>query len=909
MLVEARVGTSGTLIVSGEPGIGKTALLGYAGDRAAGMALLTARGTEAEAEVPFGGLLELLRPVLADVDRLPAPQADSLRAALALGPPTRLDRFTVGAATLNLLATAAEHRPLLVVVDDAHWLDRPSLAAVLFAARRLVVDPIAVLLSVRTGEAPMVDEMGLPTLDLGGVDHATAAEILAQRAGHPPPPDSAQRLFALTAGNPLALVELAGTALDLPLAAPDGPLAVQTSVERAYRGRIEALPESGRTMLLLAAAAGASDLAAVAAAGAALRLDLTELEAAERAGLVALGFGRIEFRHPLVRAAAYNAALPEQRRAAHRALAEVLTADPDGDRRAWHLASAALGPDAGAAAALQAAAERARDRGAYATAASAAERAAQLTADPARAAERRYAAAEAAWLAGDPARTIRAAEHVLAARPDALLRAEAEHLRGQATMQAGPVMDGYRILVQAADEVAARHPAKAVEMRADAAEACLYGGHPGSMLETARAAYALAAASDCGERATVRATLALGAALIYGGQGDEGARHVREATAALESSEDLRGDPQLLSSAAVGPLFLREAGAGAVLIDRAIACGRREGTRGVLPYALALAGRYATTSDRWAVGASLYEEAMRLAREAGQGLPLCLAAAGMALVAARRGDEDACREYAALALERGNRLGLEMPRSWALDALAEMELAAGRPDRAIEPLERKQAVLAAAGIADPDVSPVPDLVEACVRRGGDERAPPGFEAFAQRAVEKGQPWALARLERARGLLAGDEDFERHFAAALRLHGDTPDRFEEARTRLCHGERLRRARRRVQARAELRRSFEAFDELGAAPWAERARIELQATGETARRRDPSTLDDLTPQELQVAMLLGSGLTTREAAGRLFLSPKTVEHHLRNAYRKLGIRSRDALAAVLGAGPDAEDQGAP
>jgi DNA-binding CsgD family transcriptional regulator len=421
------------------------------------------------------------------------------------------------------------------------------------------------------------------------------------------------------------------------------------------------------------------------------------------------------------------------------------------------------------------------------------------------------------------------------------------------------------------------------------------------MLATARRAWDLLSPQAGGLEA-FSANLALGTALVLNGRGSEGAPRLRRAVAILEESEALSRDPRVLSDAALGPLWLREATTGRGLIDRAIQAARAQSALGVLPFALMLAARDAATSDRWGLGDALYDESIRLARETGQTLSLCGALAGLACLDARRGREEACRRHAGEACAIARERGLGFLHMWALEALADLELGLGRPGDAIAPLTEKVALLDDLGIRDPDVSPMPELVEARVRMGRDIDPPGRLDDFLRLAEEKGQPWILARAWRCRALLAGDDDLDRAFSLALEHHARTPDRFDEAHTRLCYGERLRRARRRAQAREQLRAALDAFNELGAGPWADRARAELAATGETPRRRDASTADRLTPQELQIAMTLAEGHTTREAATKLFLSPKTVEYHLRNVYRKLGVRSRDALAAALrGPGP--------
>jgi DNA-binding CsgD family transcriptional regulator len=719
--------------------------------------------------------------------------------------------------------------------------------------------------------------------------------VIERHAPAPLAPGAADRLYAATLGNPLALVELASVAPDLALGPGDAPLPLPTSLERAYGERIAALAPMSRGVLALAAAEDSGDLAVVDRAAATLGLDLAAIAAGERAGLVSISYGRLTFRHPITRSAAYRAVPPDERRRAHQAIAAALAERADPDRRAWHLAAAALGPDAEAAAALAGAARRARGRSAYATAATSFERAARLTAAESDQGLLLYAAAESAWLGGDARRTGRLLDEAGRACADPALRLEIDHLRGHVALRSGRAMDGHDILVAAAAAALEHDPGEAIVMLAEAADACAFAARPEPMLRAARRAWSLLE-TDAGERERFFATLAFGMALIYNGRGDEGADLLRDATHLLERSDALSGDPRLLSSAALGPLWLREATSRA-LVERAIDAARQQGALGALPFALWLSARDAATSDRLAVAEARYEEGIRLARETGQATSLCACLAGLACVEAREGRERACRTHAGEALALTADLGLGFFRIWALDALAELEAGLGAYEPAIGHLDEKERLLAERGIEDPDVSGVPELVEALLRLDRADEAARRLEPFAARAEAKAQPWALARLRRCRGLLAGPEELAEHFGAALRLHEQTPDRFEEARTRLCYGEGLRRTRRRVVARGELHRALEAFEVLGATPWAERATLELQATGEHARRRDASTLDQLTPRELQVALVLADGHTTRAAAAKLFLSPKTVDYHVRNVYRKLGIASRSDLSAAL------------
>jgi DNA-binding CsgD family transcriptional regulator len=855
--------------------------------------VLRARGIESEAEVPFAGLAELLRPALGALDQIPAPQATALGGALALGPATAGDRFAIGAATLSLLSACAEEGPLALLVDDAHRLDDSSAQALLFAARRLLADRIALVLAVREGEPSLLDGADLRTLRIGGLDRAAAAELL----GADVPLDAVGHLYRATGGNPLALLELAPEGARLAALPSAGPIPISTSIAAAFVRRFERLPEPTRRALVLAATIDGGDLGVLARAATALGLDLAALAAAEEAGLVTLTSGEVAFRHPLARSAVYAEAPAGERRAVHAALAAALP-DRDADRRAWHLAAASIGPDAQASAALEQAGERARERSAYSVAAGAFERAAGLApADDARG-RLLFAAAEAAWTAGHLERTVKLLGQARLHVVSAVLEARIDHLAGLVAMRRGPVMDGYPLIVAAAETIAEHDPEQAVAMLAEAVHGCFYAGDTPAMVAAAARAVALAGAAGT-RRARFFASMAQGIALVADGQGDAGAAAVRSAVAMLEEESDgLRYEPRLVAWSALGPMWLREAGVGRGLVDRAFEQARREGAVGTLPVLLHQLARDQATTDRWAAAEASYDEAIRLCRETGQRSELAAALAGLAWLEARQGREDACRSHAAQAATLCAQLGMGLYEIWTIQALGDLELGLGRPAASVEHHEAQAAALRSRGIADVDLSPGPELVDAYLRLGRGEEAAAAATEFVAAAEAKGQPWALARAARCRGLLAEAGDLEAEFEEALRLHARTPDGFETARTRLAYGARLRRARMRVRAREQLRSAVELFERLGAQPWADQARVELAATGETARRRDVSTLDDLTPQELQIAQLLAAGKTTREAAAAVFLSPKTVEYHLRNVYRKLGIRSREELAASFG-----------
>ncbi len=896
LLSDAMAGRSGTLLVWGDPGIGKTAMLGYAADRADGMAILRARGVESETQVPFAGLLELLRPLLGELDRLPELQAVALSGALGLGPAVEADRFIIGAAALNVLAAAGERSPLLVLVDDLQWLDPSSAAAIMFSARRLLADAVATIVAVRTGEADAVSGSGLARLRLEGLDRQASGAMLARHTGRAVSAEVADRLFLATAGNPLALVELANEAPDPAVDLLGIGLATETGVERAFLRRSDSLPAETRRSLVVAAAVESGEIGAIQRASERLGIDPAALEEAERAGLVVVSDARLEFRHPLVRSALYHAAAPPERRAVHRAIAETYVAERDLDSRAYHLAAATFGPDESVAVELEQAAARAGARGGHAAAASALERAARLTPDEdERRARRLLSAAGAAWAAGDTGRTMRLVDDALERCTDRRLRADGLLLKGYAEMQIGPVMGGHDTLAEAAAQIQPLDQRKAVEILAEAADACTYAAQPETMLMTARRAWELVPA-NAGDRERAFASLALGAALIFNGQGRAGARRLREAIDLVADPDALGDDPRLVSRAAIAPLWLREAGIGRELIERALETARTHNALGAMPLALQIVAVDSAASERWAFSKARHHEAIALARDAGHTVRLCGLLAGLARIEARQGQTEACRSHAEEAIAVAERLGLDFYRLWAIMGLGDLGLGAGHLDEALRWLQEAESVLHERRIGDPDIWPAPELVEICVRSGDRKQAERVAGDYLARAEEKRQPWALARAARCRGLLAA-EAYEQAFVDAIRYHELTVDAFELARTRLCYGERLRRDKRRVDAREQLRPAFDCFARLGAVPWTERARIELQATGEAARRRDVSTIDQLTPQELQIAAVLADGLTTREAAARLFLSPKTVEYHLRNAYRKLGVRTRRELLDAL------------
>jgi DNA-binding CsgD family transcriptional regulator len=893
LVAAARLGRSGVLVLTGEAGIGKTSLLEYAASVASGARLLRATGSEAEREVPFGGLAQLFRPTEADLDRLPAPQAQALGVALALRSGPVADRLAVGAAVLSQLVRDSEDGPIGLLVDDAHLLDRPSAEALAFACRRLLADSVFVLAAARLGEPGALVEANLPTRTLTGLDLAGTG-TLARARGAEVPASALAQVHRATGGNPLAVIALADEPERLREVTPGAPVPVPARIAAWFARRAAGLdPDTHRVLVL--AAAGDGDLAALTRACGLLGLDAGTLATAERAGLVAIRSGRVEFSHPLARASVYAAADPGDRRTLHRALAAAMP-DSDADRRAWHLAQAALGPDEPAAAALTAAGDRAAGRGGYAVAATAYERAAQLTVDPGDRARRLLAAGTAAWRGGDAEWALALLAGVPELDPPARVRAETLGLRGDIEASCGSPERAYRLQVEAAELVADDDPSRAMVLLTEAVWASVLSTNAAAVLDaTGRAERLLD--RPLSDTARAVGTMAAGMARVMAGR--PGAALIRSGVELLAAVDDPAGAPMRPEWLMLGPLFLRESGTGRSLVRAALDEGRARSAVGTLPGLLFTIARDGATTEHWTGAAADYGEAIGLARELGQTTMLAVLLGGLCWLEARQGHAEACRAHAEEALGLCARNGVSLAEIWAEYALGELALVSGDVPTAVQRLGGLLDRLAELDIRDPDVSPAPELVEAYLRSGRTEEAVALADRYGAQAAAKALPWAQARAARLRGLLCGWAELDDRFAEALALHERTPDVFEAARTRLLYGARLRRARRRADAREPLRAALECFDRLGARPWADLAAAELEATGETVARRGGDERDALTPRELQIALLLAEGRTTRETAAALFLSPKTVEYHLRHVYTKLGIASRAELAGRLAA----------
>ncbi|HET7303822.1 MAG TPA: AAA family ATPase [Segeticoccus sp.] len=888
-LANARIGHGGVLVVVGEPGIGKTTLLADARAHLADMRVVQLHGVESEREVAFAGLQQLCDPFLEHVDALPSPQRHALTVALALedGPPP--ERFALGAAVLGLLTQVAEARPLAVLVDDLHALDVSSGQALAFAGRRLSSDAVGVVATARLDEPfPGAD---LPRLPLGPLSVEETRVLLGRSSGRPWADEQLDRWHRATAGNPLAVLELSARGPDLVAAPPDAPVALTGDLVASFARRMSELSAPCRDVLLLAAT-DSHDLAALHRACERAGPSLRALEEAEQAGLVRLDSTAVEFTHPLVRAAAYGTADPRARREAHRLLAGVLD-DAERDRRAWHAAEASVGPDDAVATALADAATASTRRGANAVASAQFERAARLTPGRAARCERLRLAGEQAWLAGASTRAHELLEQAMACASDVTERSLVQGRLGAVAARCGSLVRARDLLLAAAEEAEPHDREAAALLLVDAAESCLYLYDAAGALVVAERLLALI---DEGLSPPTRrqCSVAAGIAHVLAGRADRGTRLIRD-TLADRTDPGAGEDLWRRFWTLVGPLFLREAGPAREAMDEAAGSARELSPLGVRPLLLALIAKDDMTTLRWDAAESGYAEAVQLATETDHPVDEALAHGGLAWLLARRGRAEECRAEAAAALELARRHSVRIAEVWGGHALAELALALGHPGPAATGYERLERLLTDLGVTDADVWPGPDLAECYRQTGRGEQATATARAYLTRATAKGQPWALARAHRAMGLVGDRSAARDHFAEALANHARAPDPFETARTQLALGSRLRRDRRRADAREPLRAAVAAFDRLRAAPWAERAAAELAATGEHPQRRGEAP--HLTPQERQISRMLTEGRTTRETAAALFLSPKTVEYHLRSVYNKLGIRSREELARVL------------
>ncbi|MEV0407174.1 AAA family ATPase [Actinoallomurus sp. NPDC050550] len=876
-------GRSGVLVLRGEPGIGKTALLDYAAGAASGTQVIRGAGVEAETDLPYAGLHLLLRPVLHLTDRLPEAQRDALRSSLGLGTIDPDARFLVALATLSLLTEAAAEGPLLCLIDDAQWLDDVSAETLVFVARRLHAEPIAMIFAVRDDETHAFPAAGLRTLRLDGLDRE-AADVLVRAARTELSGADRERLVAGAAGNPLALLEMR----------PDGDaLSLTDRLREAFLGRVRRLPDTTRRLLLLAAAEGAGDLGVVLRAAATHALSLGDLEPAEGAALVRVTDTEIAFRHPLVRAAVYQSATRFERIAAHSALADALTEPEDADRRAWHLAKAASGTDEKVAAELEGTALRARARGGYEAALAAYAQAARLSpalddqarrlvlagemaAETARLNEARTAAEQAARLPGDPT-----------------LAARIARVRATADFKQGRPRSAHALLTEGAHRIADADPHQELRMQLTAVNAA-WVADDASLLATTAARLDGLRLPPGDPMTPVRAFLVWMTSFALDRPGKELPPLGRVVAEAREASVRC---PHDLSLIAIGGLAAGHDRETRDITEAMAADSRMRGRLGWLTAMLSLRAAAETLLGEHRDSRTIAQEALRLATDTGQVRWIRHSAGILAYLAAVEGDEDGCRALVAQALGGPVSEFTSPGGTWAHWALTMLDLGAGRAESAAGRLD-----VSAAGpvrFGPPIMRGIPDVIEALVRAGrpADTAAP--LARLEEWAGQVHRPGADALVLRCRALTAPGTEAEDHYRAALELHRADLRPFDEARTSLLYGEWLRRGRRKAEARPYLSAALGALEALGARPWAERVRGELGAA--EARRSPEAALGPgLTAQERQITRLAAEGLSNREIAARLFLSPRTVGYHLSKAYQKLGIASRAELVTATADG---------
>lgn len=896
----ARAGHGSALRIVGEPGVGKSRLLAEASSSVGGFTVLSATCSRGERDLPFGTLADLLRPIVHLSRRIPVPQRAALLGAMALGPPSD-DHLATCVGALSLLEGVSTVRPLLVLVDDLHDIDRASGQTLEFCCRRLAGTRVLMLAAMRPGGGPPPCGSAA-VMEIGSLADAAARSLLdAAPGGAELLPHVARRLLHAAAGNPLALGELPGLlspgqrdgAEPLADPIPPGP-----RVLKAFRDRVEDLPTDVRAALLVVAVATDPSTTAVLAALRHLGLGAAELEHAEDAGVLSIAPETVAFCHPLLRGVVTALAGGRARRRAHAALAAALDPVRDAEEWAWHRAEAAIGPDDDVALALSVSGRHAATRGEFGAAATAFARAARLSGRSDARAERLVAAAESALAAAHTTWACDLVRSAWAAGPEAALRTRADLIMGQAMVTSGELEQVTDFLVAAAS-VAADAESSAL-MLALASFACTMRDDSAAALAVAQRGMAAARAAGT-PTARVVASAALILASVPMGRARDVAPHVGRLLGDLAAPS---ADPLMMIAAGAGALGLSWAEmdtAAREIVTDAIGSLRGEGNDGALVFPLGHAAQIAWRRGEWAEALALADEAVGLASEAGQSVAAGFALANRAIVHASAGRSASCARDAERARQVSRRTGAEAVDAYVAYAEGLAALGDRDPDRACAHLQPLAARRSGLGVGDAVSVPWrSDLIEALVQIGDVARARGLVAALADAAMRSDGPTSRALVARCRALIDPSTAWERHFRESLVRHAQGRVPFEAARTRLLYGERLRRERRRAEARDELQAALGAFEALGARSWAARARAELDASGMRARRRVGPLADYLTPRELQVAHAVAEGATNREVAARFFLSQKTVERHLGSVYRKLGLRSRSQLARSFATG---------
>jgi DNA-binding CsgD family transcriptional regulator len=884
-----RAGRSGALVVRGEAGIGKTALLEYLVEQASGCMVARATGVQADMELPFAGLQQLFRSMLGSLERLPDRQRHAVEVAFGLRSGPAPDRYAVGLAVLELLAQTVEQGPLLCVVDDAQWLDHASAQTLAFVARRLLAESVALVFAVRE---PREDETfaGLPELTVHGLGDEDAHSLLGVAIAGGVEPRVIDRIVAETRGNPLALLELPRGLSAAELA---GGFAVSSAqplsarLEQIFIGRVRSMPGQTQRFLLLAAAEPVGDPALLIRAAELIGLGVDAAVPAEAVGLIELA-AQVRFQHPLVRSAIYRAAPLADRQAAHRALAEATDSQADPDRRAWHRAQAALGADEDLAAELERSADRAQARGGLAAAAAFLDRAAALTPDRARRAQRALAAAQAKYLAGSPEAALTLLASATSAPMDPLEVAMAQRLHGRIALHVSGSGEAAPLLFDAAERFDPLDPGLAREAHLEALHAAAVAGRLGMGMRDAATMARTAPPAPRPQRASD--VLLDGLAVRFTDGIRAGAPILKLALVALRDGnvdyeEDVRWP--WLACRVAADVFDDETWH--LLASRYVRIARGAGALGVLPIALMHLSLMHVFEGKLDTAAALVEEIDSIIDATGSrriSIPKLM-------LAACRGDEGRASALIAEAERNAITRGEGFVLTFAEHAHAVLHNALGHYETALDNAQRASAQ---DELHASDWS-LPELVEAAVRSGKPELAADALERLRQRTQVAGTEWALGIEARSRALVSDGQLAEALYREAIDRLGRCRVALDLARARLLYGEWLRRRARRVDAREQLRSARASFAEMGAEAFAQRAERELLATGETARKRTVETRDDLTPHEARIARMARDGASNQDIATQLFVSRKTVEYHLHKVFTKLGISTRQQLEHVL------------
>ena len=894
LLTDALAGQSRVIVLRGEAGVGKSALFGYLSDRVVGWHVARAIGVESEMELAYSGLHQLCAHMLSHLDRLPIPQRDALATVFGQRTGPAPDQFLVGLATLSLFAEIADQQPLICFVDDAQWLDHDSAQILGFVARRLLAERVAVVCAAHTGIGNDVFT-ALPELFIGGLGESDARALLLDNLYGPIDAAVCDQIIAESRGNPLALLELPRSltaaelagGFELPAAGDlDGRIAEH------YLRRVTALPEATQQLMLLAAADPVGDATLLWRAAQRLGIEASALSAAEDADLMEIR-ARVRFRHPLLRSAVYRAAPLDDRQRAHEALAAESDPEFDADRRAWHHALASAGLDEEVAAELEHSAGRARTRGGLAAAAAFLERAAALTVDPARRAQRGLAAAQAKHQAGAPEAALALLASAQAGPLDQLQRARGELLRAEITFTSNRGSDAPALLLRAAKQLEPLDAKLARETYLEALMAAQFAGRfaGGAALEVAEAA-----------RAAPTTPTPRGPDLLLDGLALMITEGHRAAAPLLQEALDAFRNGDIVVNGGFRWLWLAEEAAielwdhdtWQALALREIRLVREAGAVTVLPLALSATIVARIFAGELAAAASLIDEVKIVTEATGSHL----APYGSLILAAWRGRESELSPLIDATLKdvaaRGEGIGVSTTQ-WAsallYNGLGEYESALVAAQQVLEPAgKRLDATINWA---------LPELIEAATRSGHTALAHDALAQLSEVTRAGGTDWALGLEARSRALLSRQNAPEHFYREAIERLGRTRLRGEHARAHLLYGEWLRRVGRRTDARERLRTAHRMLAAMGAEAFAERARRELLATGETVRKRTVDTRDELTAQERQIARLAREGLSNPEISTQLFISPRTVEWHLRKVFTKLGIRSRRQLRAALAA----------